>query len=147
MTDAAQAHGDEDRKAFASLADKYWDLANTLVGVAVAQTLVFLFALGTSATLDFFIKCTDWTWQVSVLLIIGAFCFYLVMLRRYGADEIAVRAAAGQTDAVQSVVRRAATHRRMLVIAVLLVTLVAMGLHYPERHAAWCEEERAKAGR
>jgi hypothetical protein len=131
VADVDQSHGNEDRKAFAALADKYWDLGNTLVGVAVVQTIVFLLALGTNETLDYAIKCTKDGWYVSVVLIAIAFAVYFAMLRSYGTDEIDVRREAGQTDAVLQFARRATRQRRKFVSLVLLITVIAMALHFP----------------
>src|SRR5205823_5619902 len=91
-SDDSRGHPSEaDRATFSSIADKFWDLANNLTGVAVVQTIVFLFALGTSQTLVAYVNCNVTAWCVATALLIAMFGLYLTVLHRYQTSEDQLR--------------------------------------------------------
>jgi len=142
-TEQANVTNEVDRLAFSSLADKFWDQANALLSIAVGQTLIFLFALGTSSTLVSFVSCERLTWWVATILILAAFVFYSWLLSRYRIQEDQLRQNAGQRDILRKSARFAGRYRQVMVWGVFVVSLVAMILNHPSRHGVRCQTASA----
>jgi len=128
----------KDSEAFAALAEKLWDSANSVVGVAVVQTIAFLLTLGTSDVLVRYINCGTITWYLATGLILFAFGFYSWIVRRYGRDEDHVRRSARQPEQVRDFARKAARSRQYMLAGILVVTLAAMVVNLPNVNTKRC---------